>query len=136
MEIKQVIVVRSDLKMVRGKEDAQCGHAVIAWLACRLRRSDGPRESRGNSIYYNEVDFTRTEYAWLMGLNKKVTLVVSSEEELLDIAAKAKDAKLLCYVVEDEGLTQFNGVKTKTCLAIGPDESSKIDAITGHLRLR
>jgi len=148
-DIKQVIVVRThypdgnggQMKILPGKAIAQACHASTAWLACRLRRSEGPHQGthydcKANEVYYNKFIISEIEYTWLMGLNKKVTLVVSSEEELLDISAKAKEVGILCYVIEDEGLTQFNGVKTKTCLALGPDESSKIDAITGHLRLR
>jgi PTH2 family peptidyl-tRNA hydrolase len=39
------------------------------------------------------------------------------------------------HVVTDSGLTEFGGVPTKTCVAIGPDKSSKIDIITGGLEL-
>jgi PTH2 family peptidyl-tRNA hydrolase len=38
-------------------------------------------------------------------------------------------------LIEDAGLTMFNGVKTKTCLAIGPAKDSEIDEITGSLKL-
>jgi hypothetical protein len=33
------------------------------------------------------------------------------------------------------GRTEFGGVPTKSCLAMGPDEYERIDAITGHLKL-
>lgn len=81
-------------------------------------------------------DFNDIEIDWLGGRNKKVALTVSSEEELLDIAKQAKEAGILCYVIKDEGLTQFGGIPTNTCLALGPDLSEKIDKITGHLKLR
>ena len=140
-DIKQVIVVRSDLKMVRGKEDAQVGHACTAWLACRLKPcvnlQDSASEIHWSHDRYPRMGyFTDVELRWLAGLNKKVALVAHSEAELLEIEAKAKAAGILCYVVTDEGMTQFNGVKTKTCLALGPDLADKIDAITGHLKLR
>jgi PTH2 family peptidyl-tRNA hydrolase len=38
-DIKQVIVIRKDLKMRRGKEIAQGAHAAMAWLTNRLRQS-------------------------------------------------------------------------------------------------
>lgn len=135
MDTKQVLVVRADLKMRRGKECAQCGHAAIAWLACRLKGV-----MRDNHWFLkSEVDisdFTPIEQEWLSGLNKKVCLSVDSEEELLAIAESAKQAGILCYVIKDEGLTEFGGVPTNTCLALGPDLSEKIDKITGHLKLR
>ena len=52
-----------------------------------------------------------------------------------DIYNKAKDAGLNVCEIIDNGLTEFHGVKTKTCLAIGPDLSDKIDPITGNLKL-
>ncbi|QJX80020.1 aminoacyl-tRNA hydrolase [Priestia megaterium] len=48
---------------------------------------------------------------------------------------KAKEKGLPAVLIEDSGLTVFNGVKTKTCLAIGPYNSEEIDEITGHLPL-
>jgi len=38
-------------------------------------------------------------------------------------------------VIVDSGLTEFHGVKTKTCLAIGPNKKEDIDKITGSLKL-
>ncbi|MGK4455994.1 peptidyl-tRNA hydrolase [Klebsiella pneumoniae] len=48
---------------------------------------------------------------------------------------KAQEADLTVSLITDSGLTEFNGVPTNTCLAIGPHKASKIDAITGHLPL-
>lgn len=60
---------------------------------------------------------------------------VNSEKELLEIEEAAIEARVLCHVVVDNGLTEFAGVPTTTCLALGPDYADKIDAITGHLPL-
>ena len=46
----------------------------------------------------------------------------------------AKEKKLEVHLVTDAGLTEFNGVPTKTCIAIGPNYSEKIDEVTGHLK--
>jgi PTH2 family peptidyl-tRNA hydrolase len=73
---------------------------------------------------------------WLEGNFAKITVSVNSEQELLDIAEKAKTAGVECHLVRDSGLTEFHGVPTLTCLALGPDDAVKIDAITGHLSLR
>ena len=48
---------------------------------------------------------------------------------------QAKQDGIPCALIEDEGLTEFNGVKTKTCIAIGPWYADEIDQITGHLKL-
>jgi PTH2 family peptidyl-tRNA hydrolase len=121
--IKQVIVIRKDLKMRRGKEIAQGAHASIAFLTRKLQNK------------YSELYLTQQEWDWINGIFTKVCLKVNSEEELLEVERKAKEAGLECHLVTDAGLTEFNGVPTKTCLAIGPDESERIDLITGDLEL-
>jgi PTH2 family peptidyl-tRNA hydrolase len=65
----------------------------------------------------------------------KVCCRVDSEEELMQIHDKALGAGLEVHLITDSGRTEFHGQPTRTCLAIGPDEAEKIDAITGHLPL-
>lgn len=119
---KQVIVIRKDLKMRRGKEIAQGAHASCAFITNRLRKN-------------GQVDFSKAEAAWVEGSFAKVCLQVSSEEELLAVFNKAKEAGLVVHLITDSGKTEFGGVPTKTCLAIGPDWPSKIDPVTGDLKL-
>ena len=47
----------------------------------------------------------------------------------------AQESKLPCSLITDAGLTEFNGVPTNTCIAIGPWDPAEIDKITGHLKL-
>lgn len=129
MDTKQVIVIRKDLKMRRGKEIAQACHAAMAFLT---------REAKINmGSFYGEMHniITSTESDWLHNSFTKVCVCVDSEEELLEIEKKAGLEEVQCYVVTDSGKTEFNGVPTRTCLALGPDKSWVIDQITGHLRL-
>jgi len=131
MTVKQVIVIRKDLKMRRGKEIAQGAHASMKWLVDRL-------EYKGrilNAHEYYEPSFSDAEQGWLQGLFTKVCVYVNSEEELMQVHANAFRAGLLVKLITDAGATEFHGVPTKTCLAIGPDISEKIDPITSHLRL-
>jgi PTH2 family peptidyl-tRNA hydrolase len=51
------------------------------------------------------------------------------------ILDKAIDLGLEVHLITDSGRTEFHGQPTRTCLAIGPDEASKIDQVTGHLEL-
>lgn len=117
--IKQVLVVRKDLKMRRGKEIAQACHASIAFLTKKMQKKEL---------------LTNTELFWINNSFTKVCLQVDSEEELLAIYEKAKGS-VNVDLIQDSGRTEFDGVPTYTCLALGPDESEKIDLITGHLRL-
>lgn len=131
MNVKQVIVMRKDLKMNRGKEIAQAAHASMSFLVKRL-------DYKGkllNSHEYHGPLFSVEEYVWLEGSFRKVTLQVNSEQELLDIHARATAAGLVSHLITDSGKTYFNGVPTNTCLAIGPDTDEKIDQITGNLSL-
>jgi PTH2 family peptidyl-tRNA hydrolase len=72
---------------------------------------------------------------WLNDIYTKVCVYVNSEQELLDIYNKAKEANIPCSLIQDCGLTEFGGVPTYTCVAVGPDWNDKINEITGHLPL-
>jgi PTH2 family peptidyl-tRNA hydrolase len=85
--------------------------------------------------FHLTVGLTKDMAAWLQGLFTKVCLQVKTEDEILDIVAKAKAAGLPCALIEDSGLTEFGGVKTVTCCAIGPAAAADIDLITGQLPL-
>ena len=123
--IKQVIVMRHDLKMRRGKQIAQGAHASMSFFCRRLQ------EAAPVSL----DDFTEVQRAWLTGSFAKVCCRVDSEEELMEVHDKAVEAGLEVHLITDSGRTEFHGEPTRTCLAIGPDEADKIDAITGHLQL-
>jgi PTH2 family peptidyl-tRNA hydrolase len=66
---------------------------------------------------------------------RKVTVKVGSEQELLDVYEKALGAGLVVHLITDRGLTEFGGVPTRTCLAVGPDYDDLIDPVTGGLEL-
>ena len=123
--IKQVIVMRHDLKMRRGKQIAQGSHASMSFI-CRRLQNQG-------SISLD--DFPEVERTWLTGSFAKVCCRVNSEEELMNIFDEAKAAGLEVHLITDSGKTEFHGQPTRTCLAIGPDVVEKIDVLTGHLEL-
>lgn len=123
--VKQVILIRRDLKMRRGKEIAQGSHASMSFLCRRLQKN--------RKLALHEL--TPAERAWMEGSFAKVTLQVESEEQLLEIHRKAQAAGLESHLITDSGRTEFHGQPTHTAVAIGPDYSDKIDAITGELSL-
>lgn len=120
--------MRKDLKMSRGKEIAQGAHASIKFISDRLRKS-----TLIDTCF--QLTLSKIEQDWIYGVFAKICLQVNSEAELLEIHNKAQEAGLISSIIEDSGKTVFHGVPTYTCLAIGPDESQKIDSITGHLKL-
>jgi PTH2 family peptidyl-tRNA hydrolase len=113
---KMILVVRNDLKMGKGKIAAQCGHATLG-----VYRSSLCRNPSGVKL-------------WEAMGEKKVVVKCNSESELIRISQAAHKAKLVYYIVVDAGHTQVDP-NTKTVLAIGPASDSKIQRITGHLKL-
>jgi PTH2 family peptidyl-tRNA hydrolase len=128
-EIKQVIVMRADLGMRKGKAAAQAGHASMLWMVHRL--------SVKAHEYPNVTgDFDKHEVEWFTASGMtKICVRVESEEELMEVHRHALSEGLLSHVVTDSGHTEFHGVPTRTCLAIGPDFGHRVNPVTGHLKL-
>lgn len=135
---KQVIVMRKDLQMTKGKMIAQGSHASLGVI---LEMMNGVNSVENKEIINGEYSLTLNVKVgdmldnWLRGGSKKVCLYVTSKEELIEIYNKAKAKKLPAIMIEDEGRTMFKGVTTKTCVAIGPAGEEDIDQITGKLKL-
>jgi len=118
MAYKQVIVVRTDLGMSKGKLAAQAAHASLE-AALRVMQHD--------KIFKSDIFKTwRTEGA------KKIVLKVESEDALKRLESLAVKAGLKNVLISDAGLTEIPA-GTKTALGIGPDEEKRIDKITGNL---
>lgn len=124
METKQVIVIRKDLNMRKGKMIAQGAHAS-AQICIELESQWDSDWGYPNKIYEE----------WKNGSQTKICVGVSSEQELLDAYNRATSAGIPCSIITDAGKTEFGGIPTKTSVAIGPDDAEKIDLITGKLLL-
>lgn len=118
--IKQVIVLRHDLHMRLGKAVAQGAHASMMFLVSRI---------------YNREALAEIEGQWIMAGMRKICVRVDSLEELKQVEAEAEKGALQVHVITDSGRTEFHGEPTVTALAVGPDYSSKIDTVTGRLKL-
>ncbi|MNR71730.1 peptidyl-tRNA hydrolase [compost metagenome] len=129
--VKQVLLVRKDLKMPPGKIAAQAAHAA----QCSLTHAPANELRRAPSGGWElVVPLSDEDVAWLQGEYKKVALGVSGEEELLALLAEAKAAGFRTFLVEDNGHTVFRGRKTITAVGIGPALAERVDLVTGHLR--
>lgn len=117
---KMVIVVRSDLKMGKGKMASQVAHAAVN---CALMGN--------NSLLYNKDSIMMQ---WMLGGTKKVVLKCKSLDELEAIEEAALASGLTCSKVRDAGHTQLEP-HTVTCLGIGPGTPDVVDKVTGHLPL-
>ena len=140
MKSKQVIILRKDLNMRKGKMVAQGSHASMK-VILDLMKSEMLMTS--TSDYYADSIEVKTLILpnesslkdWINGIFTKVCVSVDSEEELIGIYETAKSMGIPCSMIVDAGLTEFGGVPTKTAVAIGPDWEDKINEVTGHLKL-
>jgi peptidyl-tRNA hydrolase, PTH2 family len=116
-DVKQVIVVRSDLKMGKGKVAAQVAHAALDAAEAARKRHPGWYDS------------------WREGGQAKVVVKTDGGEEALEeLQKQARTLGLPVSLIQDRGLTQLEP-GTTTCLGIGPGPSGEIDKVTGKLKL-
>lgn len=113
MALKQVIIVRSDLKLPKGKMAAQVAHAAV------------------QAVMNSDKSIVKE---WADEGMAKIVLKVADEKEMLSLLQKAKQAGLKTAMITDAGRTVV-APGTKTCVGIGPDDEEKIDGITGHLKI-
>ena len=116
MQVKQVIVVRKDLRMGIGKIASQVGHAAVLGVE-RCRR-------------YNKLWLRN----WFNEGQPKIVVKVNSFEELLKVQTDAEKLMMPLVIVQDRGLTQIP-TGTVTCIGIGPAPSDIIDKVTSKLKL-
>jgi peptidyl-tRNA hydrolase, PTH2 family len=113
---KQVIVVRTDLKMGKGKLAVQVAHAAVS--------------SAEQARKYKKSWFE----SWLGENQAKICVKVDSEKELGILKGKIDEAGIPNSLIQDAGLTQLEP-GTTTCLGIGPLPSDLADRYTGELKL-
>ena len=112
-DLKQVIVVRNDLKLSKGKMSAQVSHASVE----ATLRSDKKLVKK-----------------WRDSGMKKVILECKDKKELFSLKMKAEQLGLTSALITDAGKTEIKP-GTETCLGIGPDDEEKIDEVTGKLKM-
>ena len=111
--IKQVIVIRKDLKLDKGKTAVSVAHASL-------------------EAYRKSTAVLRKK--WEAYGMKKVVLKANNLYTLKRLYFNAKKDGLPCFLVRDAGKTRVRP-GTITALGIGPAESSKIDRVTGRLKM-
>ena len=114
--MKMVLVVRTDLKMTKGKIAAQCGHAAVS--AYKKAKRKDPRVLK----------------SWESEGQRKIAVKVKDENELVTIMAMAQSVGLITTLIQDAGRTQIEA-GSKTVVAVGPGPEEVIDKVTGHLSL-
>lgn len=111
--MKQVILVRDDLKLPKGKMAVQVAHASV------------------NAALISPKEKVRD---WQDIGAKKIVLKVADLKELQKYFRYVKEAGFVAVMITDAGLTTVPP-GTTTCLGIGPDDDERIDKITGNLKM-
>ena len=125
-KVKQVIVVRKDLKMPQGKLCAQVAHASLAAISNRGYIHDGTKSLN--------IQLDDPAMKWFKEDFTKVIVYVKSEEDLRKIYEKAREHRISCSLIKDAGRTVFSEPTYTTC-AVGPGWEEDVDGITGSLPL-
>lgn len=113
MRYKQVILVRQDLKLPKGKLAVQSAHASL----------DAAMKSDKEILE-----------KWKKQGGKKVVLKVADEKELFKYMSMLENEGIKVALIKDAGHTVVEP-GTITCLGAGPDLEDKIDRITGNLKM-
>jgi PTH2 family peptidyl-tRNA hydrolase len=131
MSKKQVIVMRTDLNMRKGKMVSQGAHASLKAILDQGKVI----EVLGNTLDVFAIPLTEHLHEWITTNFKKITVQAPDEQTLHDVIQKAKEAEIPYALILDSGLTEFGGVATYTCCAIGPADDEIINSITGDFKL-
>jgi PTH2 family peptidyl-tRNA hydrolase len=137
MEVKQIIVVRTDLDMPVGKLASQVAHASLAPILEKMRSKPHQEIESFEGDYTLSLDLEEGQDLkyWLDNDFKKIILKVKSGHKLINLYNKLREDGIIASLIYDNGLTIFNGAKTLTCMGIEPLESSKIDKYTKRLQI-
>lgn len=115
-QLKMVLVIRSDLKLTKGKIASQTAHAAV--ICFKKALDSNPKLAT----------------KWFGVGQPKIVLKVDSLVELENLNSLAKDSGVIASLVLDAGRTQISP-GTATCLGLGPDYDEKIDALVKDLKL-
>lgn len=122
---KQTIVVRKDLNMRRGKQIAQACHASMKIFFDRMEKF-----SSSEGTYYKTDTFSDIMVNWIEGVFTKIVLGCDSLDDIKDLEQKANMLKIPYAVITDSGKTEFNGIPTVTCIALGPHDPEVLEKLT------
>ena len=113
---KQVIAVRTDLGMSKGKTAVQVAHGAVS------------------AAEQTRVSKQEIWKSWFREGQKKIAVKVGSEKEIMELMRLAVNEGITYSVIRDAGMTELPP-GTVTVIGIGPAKSEDIDKVTGELKL-
>lgn len=122
---KQTIIMRKDLNMRKGKMCAQASHASMKVFFDRMIKSE--------SGYI--CSFTQEMEEWKNGAFTKIVLGCDSIEDIYDLQKKADSLNIPNAIITDNGTTEFGGIPTVTCIALGPCSAEIVENLTSKYTL-
>ncbi len=112
--------------MGKGKIAAMAAHAAMAVLTDAMTKKYDQNTVEWSLNLNDDLELKE----WLEGSFTKIVVYVKNEDKLLDLYYKVKEAGLRVSMIVDNGTTEFGGVKTRTCIAIGPHSAERLDPYT------
>lgn len=136
---KQMLIIRRDLHMRKGKIAAQASHASVEAVLKAIVKEGRSAQLRVAPDGYAYLEHAQGEESpltdWFRYGMAKICVYVDSEEALLELDRKAAEQGIVTALIQDAGYTEFHGQPTYTALAFEPLEAERADALTGELPL-
>lgn len=136
---KQMLIIRRDLKMRKGKIAAQASHASVEAVLRAIVKENRTDQLRVSPEGYAYLETSEEDSSpltdWFRYGMAKICVYVDSEEALRELDEQARTAGITTALILDAGMTEFHGEPTYTALAFEPLEAERADALTGSLPL-
>lgn len=125
-EIKQIILLRRDMKLRRAEAAALASKASMCFIL------EGDESDQSGSV---KVTLSGIEAEWMLGSSTRIILGVSSEETMRKLLLKAELQGVSTYEITGSSSGKVDEGIQLIAAALGPDDSDKLDLITGNLKL-
>jgi len=134
-QVKQYIIVRTDLPMNTGKIAAQACHAATNIFFDKFQLTQVCLK-KGEDLVDGFVYIpSAAEMQWIKdGKRTKITKKVKNESQLLKVYNQAKEAGLSASLIKDAGIYGLEG-ENFTAVAVGPNYVDECTPVVGKLRL-
>ena len=133
-QVKQYLIIRTDLPMNAGKVAAQASHACMKVFFDKFENTQIIQKTGEEPVDAMVFIPTEEEKQWIKGSFTKITKKVKNENQLLKVYNQAKEAGLNVSLIKDAGLYGLEG-ENYTCIAVGPNYVDDCEPVVGKLRL-